>query len=164
MLILFFLLWIIFNGRITIEILLFGVVISVGVFAFICKFMDHSIQKEKQLYKNFGFLLKYAVVLIVEIVKANLAVIHLILTEREIIEPVLVKFKTNLKSESARVLLANSITLTPGTFTVSLEEDEFLVHCLDKSMAEGIEESVFVEMLEKAEKEGEKWNGISTAL
>lgn len=156
MLILFFVLWIIFNGKITTEIILFGVVISAAVFAFICKFMDYSLQKEKHLLQSFGFLLKYVTVLIVEIIKANLAVIHMILTDREVAEPVLMKFRTNLKSDSARVLLANAITLTPGTITVSLEEEEFVVHCLDKNMADGIEDSVFVRMLEEAEKRGGK--------
>lgn len=155
MLILFFLLWIIFNGRITTEIVIFGVLISALVYAFICKFMDYDIQKEIRCYRKLEFLLNYIWVLVKEIVKANLIVIHMILTERERIEPVIVKFKTNLKSESARVLLANSITLTPGTFTISLEKDEYLVHCLDRSLAEGIEDSVFVKLLEKAEEKGE---------
>ena len=156
MLILFFLLWIIFNGKITTEIVIFGVIIAAVVFAFVCKFTDYSPQKEKRFYRRLGFLSKYAVILVVEIIKANLAVIHMILTDREIMEPALVTFKTDLKSESARVLLANSITLTPGTITVSFENNEFLVHCLDKSLAEGIEESVFVRMLEDEEKKEEK--------
>ena len=52
----------------------------------------------------------------------------------------------------ARILLANSITLTPGTITVLLEEDEYVVHCLDKSLAEGINSSIFVSMLRKMER------------
>ena len=45
--------------------------------------------------------------------------------------------------------MANSITLTPGTITVAIEGNEFVVHCLDKSFAEGIEDSVFVKLLQK---------------
>ena len=153
MYVLFFLAWVIFNGKITTEIVILGIIISAAVFAFFCKFMDYSLQKEKLFYKKSFFLLKYVVVLILEIVKANFAVIHMILTTREQMEPALVKFRTNLKSETSRVILANSITLTPGTITVSLEEDEYLVHCLDKSLAEGMEDSVFVKMLEEIEKE-----------
>ena len=48
-------------------------------------------------------------------------------------------------------MLANSITLTPGTITVSLEGDTYCVHCLDKSMAEGIESSIFVQKLHRIE-------------
>jgi len=153
MLLLFFVAWIVFNGNITTEIVIFGIVIAALVFAFICKFMDYSIEKEKRLWKKSFLLLKYAVILITEIIKANFTVIHMILTTKEIMEPIIVKFRTNLKSETLRVILANSITLTPGTITVSLEEDEFLVHCLDKSLADGMEDSIFVKMLEEIEKE-----------
>ena len=64
---------------------------------------------------------------------------------------VLVKVHTDLKTETARVILANSITLTPGTITVSLTEQELLVHCLDKTLAEGMEDSSFVKLLKKLE-------------
>ncbi|MCF0133197.1 MAG: Na+/H+ antiporter subunit E [Blautia sp.] len=154
MLLLFFAVWLIFNGQITTEILIFGVVISGLMFAFICKFMDYSIRREKILFMRSGYLLKYLVVLIIEIVKANIAVVRLILSSTEVCEPVMVTFKTTLRSKISRVILANSITLTPGTITVSLWEDELIVHCLDKSMAEGMDNSVFVEMLEKMERIG----------
>ena len=155
MLPLFFIVWIIFNGRVTLEIILFGIAISGLMFAFVCKFMDYSMEKERELYRKFPLFCKYAVLLVREIIKANLAVCHLILTRREVAEPVLVKIHTNLKTETARVILANSITLTPGTITVSLTDRELLVHCLDKSLAEGMENSEFVKLLEALEGEAE---------
>ena len=154
MLVLLFLAWIIFNGRITLEIVIFGIVIAAAVFAFMCKFMDYSIKKELRLYKKVPQFLKYVFLLVKEIIKANMAVIKMILTRREVTEPTLVKVHTDLKSETAKVMLANSITLTPGTITVSMEDDTLLVHCLDKSLSEGMEDSDFVKMLEKME--GEK--------
>ena len=144
MLLLFFLVWLIFNGAFTVEIAVFGVVIALLVFAFICKFMDHSL-----------YFLGYIFTLIVEIIRANIAVTRLILSRREMVEPVMVTFHTDLKSRTARVILANSITLTPGTITVSLNGDRLIVHCLDKSMADGMEDSVFVQMLRKLERLGE---------
>lgn len=154
MYLLFFLAWIIFNGKVTVEITILGIVIAALVFAFVCKFMDYSLQKEKDFYKKIMFLLAYVVLLVKEIIIANLAVIHLVLARNEVVEPIIVKFRTNLRSETLRVILANSITLTPGTITVSLEEDELTVHCLDKSLAEGMEDSMFVKMLEKKERRG----------
>lgn len=151
MLLLFFVVWLIFNGRITLEIALFGVAISLLVFAFICKFMNYSWEKEKLVYKRMPLYLAYLAVLLKEIVLANLSAAKLILSRREVVEPVIVRFKTSLKSEVSKVVLANSITLTPGTITVSLVEDELVVHCLDKSLAEGMEDSVFVKLLEKME-------------
>ena len=153
MLLLFFLAWIIFNGNITLEILLFGMVIALGMFAFICKFMDYSIQKEFCFYKLVPVLFQYVFLLVKEIVQANLTVCRMILSRKEIVEPVIVHVHTNLKTETARVILANSITLTPGTITVSMTDDDLLVHCLDKSLAEGMEDSAFVKLLEKLEKE-----------
>lgn len=67
------------------------------------------------------------------------------------VEPALIEFETHFKNDTSRFLLANSITLTPGTITVAVEGDRFIVHCLDRTLAEGIESSVFVKLLEKIE-------------
>lgn len=151
MYILFFLMWIIFNGKITWEIAGFGAVIAAVMYAFICKFMDYSIRRDILVMKKTIFILQYIAVLIWEIVKANWTVMKMILSVKKEKEPVLFRFKTGLKTRTARVVLANSITLTPGTITVSLEEDEYVVHCLDKSLAAGMEDSVFVRLLERME-------------
>ena len=151
MYLLYFVLWLVFNGNITLEICIFGLVIAAAVFAFTCKFMDYGIAKEMSLYKNFFRLLRYVFVLIIEIIKANLAVIHLIFTEKEEPEPVVVRFSSKLESKMAKALLANAITLTPGTITVMLEGQEYVVHCQDEEMAEGMDEPVFVKMLTEME-------------
>ena len=151
MLLLFFLVWVVFNGRLTLEIALFGIAVSCAVFAFVCCFMDYSLKKELRFYRLMPAFAQYLYYLIREIVFANLSVSRMILTRRERMEPVLVHVHTDLKTETARVILANSITLTPGTITVSLTEDKLLVHCLDKSLSEGMEDSVFVRLLRKME-------------
>ena len=152
MYLLFFAIWVILNGRITLEVVLFDVVIATLMFAFICKFMDYSIKKEVWLFKNFFLLLWYVIVLIVEILKANFAVVKMIFSVKYQIEPALVTFKSPLKTGFANFLLANSITLTPGTITVSSENGEFVVHCLDKDLALGMDDSIFVHLLKKLEK------------
>jgi multicomponent Na+:H+ antiporter subunit E len=91
-------------------------------------------------------------VLIVEILKANIVVFRMIYSSKYELEPAVVHFKSNLNSRFARVLLANSITLTPGTITVALDENEYTVHCLDKELAEGIDSSIFVQLLERIER------------
>ena len=154
MLLLFFAVWIVFNGRVTLEIALFGIAVAGLMFWFMCRFMDYSLLKERMFYKKFPLFCKYVLLLVREIIKANMAVCRLILTRREVIEPAMVKVHTDLKTETARVMLANSITLTPGTITVSMEGRELLVHCLDKSFAEGMEDSEFVKLLEQLEGEG----------
>ena len=136
------------------EIAVFGVVIAAAVFAFTCKFADYSIEKEKMLFRNFFRIIRYVVVLVIEIVKANFAVVHLILSEEEEVEPALVTFQADLKTAAGRSALANAITLTPGTITVQLEDNVYTVHCLDESLAEGIDESIFAEMMKEIEKGG----------
>ena len=151
MLPLFFLVWVIFNGRLTLEIAIFGAAVTAVVFAFVCRFMDYSLQKEFRFYRMIPGVFQYLYHLVREIVAANLQVSRLILTRKETMEPVIVHVHTNLKTETARVILSNSITLTPGTITVSLTDQELLVHCLDKSLSEGMEDSVFVRLLQKME-------------
>ena len=155
MLLLFFLVWIIFNGSITTEICIFGVVVAFLMFGFVCKFMDYSWRKEKLVIQRSGYFLLYLGNLLIEIVRANVSVCHFVLSDRDEIHPVMVSFHTTLKSGLARVILTNSITLTPGTITVSLQGDEVIVHCLDRSLAEGMENSSFVKMLEHMERIGE---------
>ncbi len=151
MFIVFLLLWVIFNGRVTLEILLIGTALSAALFAICCKFMGYSVERDIRMFRLLPLACQYVAILIVEILKANRQVLFFILTPRYQVEPQLVHFTSGLKSEFARVVLANSITLTPGTITVGLEGSDFYVHCLDKEFAEGMDHSVFVELLEKME-------------
>lgn len=152
MLLFFFLIWVIFNGQITLEIAIFGIVIASLMYMFFCKFFDYSPRKDILLVKRSLLLLQYLFVLILEILKANICVFQIIYGAKSDPEPALIQFTTNLNSNFARVLLANSITLTPGTITVSLENNEYTVHCLDKELAHDIDRSVFVKLLERIEK------------
>lgn len=151
MLMLFFLLWVIYNGSFTLEICVFGIIISLSLFAFCCKFMDHSMKKEIFIYKKSFLFVRYVFLLIKEIVKANFVVIRMILSQREEIQPKLVNFHSDLRTTTGKVFLANAITLTPGTITVMLEGDEYTVHCLDESLAEGMNDSIFVDYIKKME-------------
>ena len=133
------------------EIFLFGLLFATAFYAFLCKFFGFSLKNDINILKKAGLIIEYLAVLFVEIIKANIVAGKIILSEKEEIEPVIVKFKSPLKTETARVILANSITLTPGTITVRLQYDEFSVHCLDKSLAKGLSDSVFVKLLMRME-------------
>ncbi|MBQ1852976.1 MAG: Na+/H+ antiporter subunit E [Lachnospiraceae bacterium] len=156
MLIVFMLLWIILNGRITGEVLIFGLILTVPVYLFFCLAMGYRSRWEWNVLKSIPWACRYAGTLIKEIVKANIAVIRLILSDRYEAEPCLRTFKKPMKNHRHNVLLANSITLTPGTITVSLDRDgTYVVHALDKEFAEGIEESVFIDLLTELEEKDE---------
>lgn len=83
-----------------------------------------------------GGLLGYIPWLLLEIVLASLQVAYVVLHPRMPIKPLLLKFTARLPNIGAKVMLANSITLTPGTITIEIRDDEFLVHALlDESTA-----------------------------
>ena len=154
---LFFAVWMILNGKVTAEICIFGVLISAALFYFMCRYMEYSLKKELLLFRLVPLFIHYFGVLVKEIVKANVCVLKIILSPELQPEPAFVYFDTDFKTGLARVLLANSITLTPGTITVSVEDDRFCVHCLDKELAEGMETSIFVKLLKEMEDMEAKW-------
>ncbi len=68
-----------------------------------------------------------------ELLKSNFNVARIVLTPGLPIQPGIVKFTTTLKSDMAKMLLANSITLTPGTLTVDIVGDTYYIHWLEVS-------------------------------
>lgn len=76
--------------------------------------------------------------LVAEIVKANLMVAAIVLNPKMPISPHFVIVNTSLKHDLSRVIYANSITITPGTISVSLTGDTLVVHALTKEAAEGV--------------------------
>jgi len=124
---LLFAFWIILNGRFTMEILLLGLVFAAAVYAFLWKFMGLTLQKEKRFWIHLGWVLQYVAVLLKEIVMANLMVLKIVLKPKEKVHPIIVSFPSPLKSEMLQVVLADSITLTPGTITVRLYDNKFEV-------------------------------------
>jgi len=81
--------------------------------------------------KGVLFSLVYIIVLLWEIIKANFDVAYRVIHPKMPIKPGIVVIKTRLKSDIAKMILANSITLTPGTFTLDVIGDEFLVHWIN---------------------------------
>ena len=156
MFILFFLLWVTFNGKMTLEIALFGLVLAAVMVFFCCKFLGYRLKMELLLFVMAGPFLQYLGVLFIEILKANWCVIKYIFNSRDELDPVLVHFDVPLKSKFARVVLANSITLTPGTITANLDREGYTVHCLDRELGVGIDQSVFVKLLMNMEAKADR--------
>ena len=78
-------------------------------------------------------LLRYLAVFLLTLVRANLDMARRVLSPRLPINPDTVEVRTALTSDLGRLLLANSITLTPGTLTVDVEADRLRVHWIDVS-------------------------------
>ncbi len=157
MIILLFVLWILLNGRFTadagmLQILIIGIAVAGFAYWFAHKALGYTLKAELRLFKKAPILVAYLFLLIKEIIVANLQMMKIVTSKKAKIHPVMVKVKIPLKTNFARVLLANSITLTPGTITAELNGDEFTIHCVDTAFSEGIENSSFVKMLERLEK------------
>ena len=149
MLSIFFLLWIILNGRVTLELVVLGILIAAAVFLFACAAFGYSFRRELDVLKYLPLVVLYMINLMREIILASLHVIRLILSPSRKPEPVLIEFDSGLPTEFQNVVLANSITLTPGTVTVEMKGDHFTVHCLIPEFADGIGESSFVKLLRR---------------
>ncbi len=153
MYLLYFALWMIFFGSVTLESILFGLGVAAAVFVFTCFFMDYSIKTELSLYRRIPGILQYVYALIVDVIRANITVVRMIFNGSQELVPVIVHFDTDLKTPTARAFMGDSITLTPGTITVSLDDNGYVVHCLDESLADGIDDSACEVVLAQLEKE-----------
>ena len=139
-------LWILLSGHLEREFLALGVVSAVGAVAFTAWVFHGSHEGAfSPLPRNAGWragtlvrFIAYIPWLLWQIITSNLHVVRLVLHPRMPIEPSLVRFETTLTSEPAQVLLAQSITLTPGTVTVDAANGSFLVHCISRVSREGI--------------------------
>ena len=151
MLILLFILWFVLNGRVTLEVTLWGVGVTALIYFFLCKFTAFSVKKDIKLCRNFFLIIAYFGVLLKEIFVSNFNIVKVILRPKMTPVPEIVHIYIDIKSDFLKTMLANSITLTPGTITVDLEGNHFTVYSLDKSMIDGFENSTLVKLARKME-------------
>jgi multicomponent Na+:H+ antiporter subunit E len=81
----------------------------------------------------------YWIWLAYQIAKCNLEVAWLIVSPSRTADPRMVRLHASQHSAVGQVMYANSITLTPGTVTVELQQSELLVHALTPEAAEDLE-------------------------
>jgi len=142
--------WIFLSGELDVEHLLIGAASAVVVSL---SSSDLLIGEGQKLPSPLAlpFFLLYLAHLLIEIVKANLQVARLVLDPRLPISPSIVKFKTSLRTRTARASLANSITLTPGTLTIDVVGDQFYVHALTRRSAESVKRWYMEKRLKEVE-------------
>ena len=78
--------------------------------------------------KRIWYFLLYIPFFFLEVIKSNLDVAYRVLHPKMPIKPGIVIIKTTLKKDISKLILANSITLTPGTFTLDVVDDNYLIH------------------------------------
>jgi len=141
--------WLLLNNSLAPEILLSGLLISIllpFLFCGNCQVFTYLKLTPKSILYTFMFLLTF----LQELVKANLDVARRVITPSLPINPGIVEVKTKLQSKIARVVLADCITLTPGTFTLEVVEDSLFIHWIDVKSTD-VEKStqLIVEKFEK---------------
>lgn len=133
--------WVIMSGFLDAIHIGFGLVTVIGVMA-----MNHKL-KSHQFFEDdlsdfskmrFGRAVYYFFWLFWQIIIAGFHVVGIIIRPSMPIRPAMLKFRADLPSSHAKAILGNSITLTPGTLTIDIEDDLFTVHALDDSSFEGI--------------------------
>ena len=131
--------WILLSGRFDLFHLTLGVLSSALVSFLSTDILMRDNRKHDRLGITFRFIC-YIPWLLSQIVLSTLHVTYLALhpkmTER--IDPTIVTFKTKLQTTIAQVALANSITLTPGTITIRIEDGVFYVHAISRKAAAGL--------------------------
>ena len=95
-------------------------------------------------------LVVYFPLLLWEIAVANVHVVRLVLDPRMPINPSLVEFKSPLRTEASNAVLANSITLTPGTVTVDMSAHRFIIHCISETSRQGIQDGALLKHVARA--------------
>ena len=129
--------WIINSGHFDLLLLSLGVA-SVAIVIIVNQLMTRAGDEHLPTIISSPRLPLYIAWLLKEIVKSNI-VIRCIWQSKPDIQPQIIKIKVSQQSDLFKVLYANSITLTPGTVTIEIEDDEFTVHALTRSSREGLE-------------------------
>ena len=132
-----FVFWIFLSGEFSFILLLSGIISSLLV-----SYISHDLLIGNGDMK-LGFIrtirfIRFLPWLLWQIVLANIDLALRTLHPKMPINPILINIKNNLKTDLGMVILANSITLTPGTVTIDVNENEFLVHVISEKAAQSL--------------------------
>lgn len=121
--------WIMLSGMNVTDLLL-GVVVTLILSWVIKEYLDFSfgINFPAQVFK---FVFIYIPYFLIQLVKANIDVMLIVLDPSLPIAPGFVKLDTELKNDYAKLILANSITLTPGTLSIDVDEENVFIHWIN---------------------------------
>lgn len=134
-----FLLWIVFTDSLDPQELIAGAVVSALVAVMTAGMMPNVSPKVFSPVR-WAVAIAYVGYLMVAIFVANIDMARIVARPTLRIKPGIVRARTKLKSPLGRLILANSITLTPGTLSVDIEGDELFVHWVNVE-AENIDEA-----------------------
>jgi multicomponent Na+:H+ antiporter subunit E len=131
-------LWVVFSGKFDVLHLAYGA-LSIVLVVFLTRHLifAQSTERENEALAGLrpGRIIVYPFWLLWQIALANIQIAVLILRPKPNLDPVLLDFTFPVDSAVAKVSLGNSITLTPGTFTLRIAHDRFVVHAINRESA-----------------------------
>jgi multicomponent Na+:H+ antiporter subunit E len=125
-----FILWLALTSKLDWQELISGILVCL-IISFFGARIYSKLGLPRLTIKGVLFSLVYIIVLLWEIIKANFDVAYRVVHPKMPIKPGIVVIETQLKSDIAKLILANSITLTPGTFTLDVIGDKLLIHWIN---------------------------------
>ncbi len=132
--------WLLISASIHWQHVLVGVIFCLILTAFWTNLTIADDAKTGFNLKQLFMLIKYFFFLGVDIIIANIGVAIIVLNPKMPISPGIIIMRCDLERSLLRALYANSITLTPGTITVELEDNLLIVHALTEDVAHGLED------------------------
>ncbi len=121
-----FVLWLVLTSSLGLQNILVGIVVSYGIALMYTKMF----KDEKVEHFSISAAFVYLYVLLKNLVISNIQINKRILRKELKISTAIVAVKTDLRSDWQKLLLANSITLTPGTLTLDIKGDTLFIHTL----------------------------------
>jgi multicomponent Na+:H+ antiporter subunit E len=134
-----FMLWVLLSGSLAADELFAGIIVAI-VAAIATSRIELFNGIKLEPYAPVA-LAKYLVNFVIALVRANLDMARRVLTPALPLHPEIVEIQTQLQSDLGRLLLANSITLTPGTLTVDVKDNRLLVHWVDSRGGANLEQA-----------------------
>ncbi|MCM8773040.1 MAG: Na+/H+ antiporter subunit E [Candidatus Omnitrophica bacterium] len=107
-----------------------NLIVGIFICSFVALIFKDEFKVDKKIFesKRYFYFIEYLFVFVFYMIKANMLMAYRVLSPRLPIKPAIVKIPIELKSPLARTILANSITLTPGTFTIKITENYLYIH------------------------------------
>ena len=129
-----FLFWLAITGTVDPTSLTEGVVLSASAGYLVARTLwsdDAPILSARQTWR----LLCYMPRLVFSIVRSAMHVARLVFDPALPVFPTMVRHRVPFRRDVSAVAYANSVTMTPGTLTVDIVDDEYVIHCLDQDFA-----------------------------
>lgn len=124
-----FIIWILMTG-LDVQELIVGGAVSIILAVILANYINFSFGLSI-VPKVVLFIILYLPLMLFELIKANLDVAKRVLNPKLPINPGIVKVPTDIKSDTGKLLLCNSVTLTPGTISIDADEENVYIHWID---------------------------------